>query len=86
LYHDNDGDDYSFAGLINHSLAIQHAEQVTSGVDPALEQLKSSMAAISEMKEANKYGLSFHSTPIRVQSRWAGGVISGQFNKFTCKP
>ena len=44
-----------FAGLINHSLAVQKAEDVTAGVDTALEQLKSSMAAISEFKEANKY-------------------------------
>ena len=47
--------DFTFAGLINHSLAVQKAEEVTAGVDSALEQLKSSMAAISEMKEANKY-------------------------------
>jgi RNA polymerase II elongation factor ELL len=46
--------DLRFAGLINHSLAVQRAEEHTSGVDPALEQLKSSMAAISELKEANK--------------------------------
>ncbi|KAF2268260.1 hypothetical protein CC78DRAFT_613456 [Lojkania enalia] len=50
---DND-DDLEFAGLINHSLAVQKAEDVTAGVDSALEQLKSSMAAISEFKEANK--------------------------------
>jgi hypothetical protein len=44
-----------FAGLINHTLAVQKADNVTAGVDTALEQLKSSMAAISEFKEANKY-------------------------------
>ncbi|KAF2494226.1 hypothetical protein BU16DRAFT_528367 [Lophium mytilinum] len=57
LYHSagsDSKDEYTFAGLINHSLAIQHAEQVTSGVDTALEQLKSSMAAIHNIKEANK--------------------------------
>ncbi|KAF2808274.1 uncharacterized protein BDZ99DRAFT_499634 [Mytilinidion resinicola] len=57
LYHSagpDSQDEYTFAGLINHSLAIQHAEQVTSGVDTALEQLKSSMAAIHNIKEANK--------------------------------
>ncbi|OCK77539.1 hypothetical protein K432DRAFT_304011 [Lepidopterella palustris CBS 459.81] len=47
-------DDLTFAGLINHSLAVQKAEEATAGVDSALEQLKNSMAAISEMKEANK--------------------------------
>jgi hypothetical protein len=41
--------------LINHSLAVQRAEHVTAGVDTALEQLKNSMAAISELKQANKY-------------------------------
>jgi len=34
---------------------VQKAENVTAGVDTALEQLKSTMAAISEFKEANKY-------------------------------
>ncbi|KAF2182575.1 hypothetical protein K469DRAFT_585774 [Zopfia rhizophila CBS 207.26] len=47
-------DDLTFTGLINHSLAVQKAEDVTAGVDTALEQLKSSIAAISELKEANK--------------------------------
>ncbi|KAF2277880.1 uncharacterized protein EI97DRAFT_457119 [Westerdykella ornata] len=46
--------DLEFAGLISHSLAVQKAEETTAGVDVALEQLKSSMAAISEFKEANK--------------------------------
>lgn len=44
-----------FAGLINHSLTVQPAEDVTAGVDSALEQLRSSMAAMAEIKEANKY-------------------------------
>ncbi|KAF2662639.1 hypothetical protein K491DRAFT_734077 [Lophiostoma macrostomum CBS 122681] len=47
-------DGLEFAGLINHSLAVQQAESVTAGVDSALQQLKSSMAAISEFKQANK--------------------------------
>jgi hypothetical protein len=34
---------------------VQKAEDVTAGVDSALQQLRSSMAAISEFKEANKY-------------------------------
>jgi RNA polymerase II elongation factor ELL len=34
---------------------VQKAEDVTAGVDSALEQLRSSMAAISEFKQANKY-------------------------------
>jgi len=46
---------FEFAGLINHSLSVQKAEHVTAGVDSALQQLRSSMAAISEIKEANKY-------------------------------
>ncbi|KAH7138583.1 hypothetical protein B0J11DRAFT_422802 [Dendryphion nanum] len=50
----SDDDDLEFAGLINHSLAVQKAEDVTAGVDTALEQLKHSMAAISELKQANK--------------------------------
>ena len=50
------GDDtLEFAGLINHSLVVHKAEDVTAGVDSALEQLRSNMAAISEFKEANKY-------------------------------
>jgi RNA polymerase II elongation factor ELL len=60
LYHccsEAGDDEFTFTGLINHGLAVQKAEEVTSGVDTALEQLKSSMAAISEMKEANKYVL-----------------------------
>jgi len=44
-----------FASLIAHTLVVQEAENVTAGVDTALEQLKSSMAAYSELKEANKY-------------------------------
>jgi hypothetical protein len=48
-------DDLEFAGLINHSLTVHKAEDVTAGVDSALEQLRSNMAAISEFKEANKY-------------------------------
>ncbi|KAH4600377.1 E3 ubiquitin protein ligase [Parastagonospora nodorum] len=52
------GDDaefeFEFAGMINHSLSVQKAEDVTAGVDSALQQLRSSMAAISEIKEANK--------------------------------
>jgi RNA polymerase II elongation factor ELL len=39
---------------------VQKAEDVTAGVDSALEQLKHSMAAMAEMKEANKYGPSRH--------------------------
>jgi RNA polymerase II elongation factor ELL len=51
----NGDDELEFAGLINHSLTVQKAEDVTAGVDSALQQLKSSMAAITEFKEANKY-------------------------------
>jgi hypothetical protein len=36
-------------------LIVQQAQVVTAGVDTALEQLKNSMAAISELKQANKY-------------------------------
>ncbi|KAF1830315.1 hypothetical protein BDW02DRAFT_559308 [Decorospora gaudefroyi] len=46
--------EFEFAGLINHSLVVHKAEDVTAGVDSALEQLRSNMAAISEFKEANK--------------------------------
>jgi RNA polymerase II elongation factor ELL len=48
-------DDLEFAGLINHNLTVHKVEDVTAGVDSALEQLRSNMAAISEFKEANKY-------------------------------
>ena len=51
----DDDDTLEFAGLINHSLMVHKAEDVTAGVDSALEQLRSNMAAISEFKEANKY-------------------------------
>ncbi|KAF2030549.1 hypothetical protein EK21DRAFT_111863 [Setomelanomma holmii] len=47
-------DEFEFAGLINHNLTVQKADDVTASVDSALEQLRSSMAAISEIKEANK--------------------------------
>ncbi|KAF2471038.1 uncharacterized protein BDR25DRAFT_342812 [Lindgomyces ingoldianus] len=57
-------DDLTFTGLINHSLAVQKAEAVTAGVDTALEQLKNSMAAISEFKEANKTIVGNAGTPI----------------------
>jgi hypothetical protein len=52
---DDDNRELEFAGLINHSLSVQKADHVTAGVDSALEQLRTSMAAISEIKEANKY-------------------------------
>jgi hypothetical protein len=55
LYKSSDDDEFEFAGLINHTLTVQRAEELTAGVDSALEQLRSSMAAISELKEANKY-------------------------------
>ncbi|KAF2127888.1 hypothetical protein P153DRAFT_367827 [Dothidotthia symphoricarpi CBS 119687] len=48
------GNDLEFAGLVNHSLTVQKAEDVTAGVDSALEQLRYNMAAISEVREANK--------------------------------
>jgi RNA polymerase II elongation factor ELL len=48
-------DALDFTSLINHSLIVQQAQVVTAGVDTALEQLKNSMAAISELKQANKY-------------------------------
>lgn len=51
----SDDDDLEFAGLIHHSLTVQKAEDVTAGVDSALEQLRYNMAAISEVREANKY-------------------------------
>ncbi|KAJ5055651.1 hypothetical protein J3E72DRAFT_228043 [Bipolaris maydis] len=53
---DDSSDDgqLEFAGLIHHSLTVHKAEDVTAGVDSALEQLRSNMAAISEFKEANK--------------------------------
>lgn len=44
-----------FAGLINHSLAVQKAVDETGRVDPALELLKSNMAAMNEQRQANKY-------------------------------
>ena len=52
---DDDDGQFEFAGLINHSLTVHKAEDVTAGVDSALEQLRNNMAAISEFKEANKY-------------------------------
>ncbi|KAF2751239.1 hypothetical protein M011DRAFT_395068, partial [Sporormia fimetaria CBS 119925] len=42
-------------GIIKHNLTVQKkAEDVTAGVDSALAQLKNSMAAMQELKEANK--------------------------------
>jgi hypothetical protein len=55
LYRTGGDDALEFAGLVHHALAVQKADDVTAGVDSALEQLRSSMAAISEFKQANKY-------------------------------
>lgn len=58
LYHASGAgrdDALDFTSLIHHSLIVQQAQVVTAGVDTALEQLKNSMAAISELKQANKY-------------------------------
>ncbi|KAF2627704.1 hypothetical protein BU25DRAFT_341106 [Macroventuria anomochaeta] len=57
-------DDLEFAGVINHNLIVQEAADVTAGVDSALATLKSSMAAISEFKEANKTIVG-DATPVR---------------------
>ncbi|KAF3049601.1 hypothetical protein E8E11_009512 [Didymella keratinophila] len=57
-------DDLKFAGVINHNLIVQEAADVTAGVDSALATLKSSMAAISEFKEANKTIVG-DATPVR---------------------
>ncbi|XPT02914.1 hypothetical protein M3J09_012018 [Ascochyta lentis] len=57
-------DGFEFAGVINHSLIVQEAADVTAGVDSALATLKSSMAAISEFKEANKTIVG-DATPVR---------------------
>ncbi|KAL5424073.1 hypothetical protein PMIN04_003398 [Paraphaeosphaeria minitans] len=57
LYHSGgtgSDDELEFTSLIKHSLVLHKAENVTAGVDSALEQLKNSMAAVKEMKEANK--------------------------------
>ncbi|KZM22110.1 hypothetical protein ST47_g6739 [Ascochyta rabiei] len=56
--------DFEFAGVINHNLIVQEAADVTAGVDSALATLKSSMAAISEFKEANKTIVG-DATPVR---------------------
>ncbi|KAJ4988105.1 COM1 regulatory protein [Stagonosporopsis vannaccii] len=67
LYHSSgtgSDDDLEFAGVINHNLIVQEAADVTAGVDSALATLKSSMAAISEFKEANKTIVG-DATPVR---------------------
>ncbi|KAF3002447.1 hypothetical protein E8E13_004688 [Curvularia kusanoi] len=56
--------DLEFAGVVNHNLIVQEAADVTAGVDSALATLKSSMAAISEFKEANKTIVG-DATPVR---------------------
>ncbi|KAG9188096.1 hypothetical protein G6011_02019 [Alternaria panax] len=69
-----------FAGLINHSLLVHKAEHVTAGVDSALEQLRSNMAAISEFKEANKYASPVFlrlSTIFGMQSRDSSTPVAG---------
>ncbi|KAF1924849.1 uncharacterized protein M421DRAFT_103564 [Didymella exigua CBS 183.55] len=57
-------DALEFAAVINHNLIVQEAADVTAGVDSALATLKSSMAAISEFKEANKTIVG-DATPVR---------------------
>ncbi|KAF2681093.1 hypothetical protein K458DRAFT_421000 [Lentithecium fluviatile CBS 122367] len=67
LYHASgagSGDALEFTSLINHNLIVQRAEHVTAGVDTALEQLKNSMAAISELKQANKTIVGNAGTPM----------------------
>lgn len=51
----NGDESLEFTSIINHNLIMPSPEDLTSDVDTALEQLKASMAAISELKEANKY-------------------------------
>ncbi|KAH8704361.1 hypothetical protein GQ44DRAFT_778131 [Phaeosphaeriaceae sp. PMI808] len=55
--HDDDNHaslELELAGLIGHSLTVQQAEEAAAGADEALVQLKSTMAALSDLKEANK--------------------------------
>ncbi|PVI06746.1 hypothetical protein DM02DRAFT_514159 [Periconia macrospinosa] len=58
LYHTsgagNEHDDLQFSSLINHTLIVERAKQALKGTDTALEQLKNSMAAVAESKQANK--------------------------------
>lgn len=50
---------WSFAGLINHTVAFLKTEEVTAGTDAALETLKSNLATFTQAKEARGY---FHFT------------------------
>jgi len=45
-------DEWSFTGLINHTLQIQQVEQASAGMDKALETLKTNMAAIEQDRKA----------------------------------
>jgi len=45
-------DDWSFTGIINHTLQIQEVEQASAGMDKALETLKNNMAAIEQDRKA----------------------------------
>ncbi|CAI6339490.1 unnamed protein product [Periconia digitata] len=68
LYHTSGAgssdDDLQFSSLVNHTLVVERADAVTASVDTALEQLKNSMAAISELKQANKTVVG-NTTPMR---------------------
>lgn len=51
---DDDEDGMHFEGLLNHRLAIRKAEQASAGMDSALATLKSSLASLSQEKEARR--------------------------------
>jgi RNA polymerase II elongation factor ELL len=51
---DSDDDEWGFAGVVNHSLSIEQAEDESAGMDAALEVLKNRLAAEKKEREANK--------------------------------
>jgi RNA polymerase II elongation factor ELL len=51
---EEDENGWHFQGLINHRLAIKQAEKASAGMDSALANLKSSLATLSQEKEARR--------------------------------
>jgi len=46
---------WSFAGLINHTLAFRKVEEATAGTDAALEALKNNLATFTQERESRGY-------------------------------
>jgi RNA polymerase II elongation factor ELL len=46
--------DWTFSGLVSHSLSLEQANKSIVGMEAALEELKNNMASIQQETEARK--------------------------------